>query len=97
MAARSSRHSVLHQAHSLAPPPALLASLQLPDCRLAAPAHHHSRPPAMLPTKEQSCSLLMPPPTEMAPPTFEAVFSMKEQAVKLAEPPAGKGGHWVSG
>ena len=74
-----------------------------PAPRPAFPHHHHHhrhrrrRPPAMLPTKEQSCSLLMPPPTEMAPPTLDAVFSMNEQAVKLAEPPAGKGEGWVLG
>ena len=40
--------------------------------------------------KRVCCTTLVAPPTEMAPPTFCALFSMNSQAVKLALAPAGR-------
>ncbi len=47
-------------------------------------------PPALLPMNEHCDTELTPPPTEMAPPTFWALFSMNSQRVKLALEPAGR-------
>ena len=51
--------------------------------------HRQQGPPALLPMKEHCVTELTAPPTEMAPPTFWALFSTNSHRVKLALEPAG--------